>query len=248
MHKIPGMFMLLCTLGGHGAFAQSLSLFEAVESGAEARQQDSGALMLTPQSGSPAFTLRSSSRFGDEYRSVLVGRNGESLEVRWQSGAQTELPGYFGYAVIEVNARELSIQHPGSESCVPDEALGVRCADANTSVLSLATMSPLPSNGPVDTAMPGTALPGTEGVESAAGEGVIMGPDGEPQFVNPFSGVAEEGPQLSEADMAARAERARNRAERLRQFQPERINEEDVPPGMRAVRTPFGDRLVPVRE
>jgi hypothetical protein len=247
MNKIVSFFIVLGSLAGNNLSAQTLSLFEGVESGAEAPQQSSSAQGFPAESGTPAFTLRSNSRFGDEYRSVVLGRNGETIEVRWQAGEKIELSGYFGFTVVEVNARELSLQHPGSESCVANEAAGVRCADANTSVLSLATMSPLPSNGTAEPAPPDALAPGTEGMQPGGGEGVIMGPGAE-QFTNPFSGVAEEDPQLSEAEMAARIERARNRAERLSQFQPQRINDEDVPPGMRVVRTPFGDRLVPVRE
>ena len=77
----------------------------------------------------------------------------------------------------------------------------------------------------------------------------MINANGQQVFRNPFSGeleVAEQ--QLSPEELAARAERQAARRGRLSNFQLERISEADVPPGMRLVRTPFGDRIVPVRE
>jgi hypothetical protein len=68
------------------------------------------------------------------------------------------------------------------------------------------------------------------------------------EFINPFVNIAADAAPMQDAEMAARADRARARAERLEQFQVERIADDQIPPGMRRVRTPFGDRLVPVRE
>jgi hypothetical protein len=55
-------------------------------------------------------------------------------------------------------------------------------------------------------------------------------------------------PQLSAADKAKkRAEAQKKRKELYKNFKRKVIKDEDVPPGMRVVRTPFGDRLVPIK-
>ena len=50
-------------------------------------------------------------------------------------------------------------------------------------------------------------------------------------------------------ERAGRQQRQEARAARLRQFEDSAtINDADVPAGMQRVRTPFGDRLMPIRE
>jgi hypothetical protein len=60
--------------------------------------------------------------------------------------------------------------------------------------------------------------------------------------------VAADNPFAAALRAAAQNERAGNAGQRgpfnAERFQPRRIAPEDVPPGMRVVRTPFGDRLV----
>lgn len=55
-------------------------------------------------------------------------------------------------------------------------------------------------------------------------------------------------PQLSAADKAKKREESKKKRKELyKNFKRKVIKDEDVPPGMRVVRTPFGDRLVPLK-
>jgi hypothetical protein len=64
-------------------------------------------------------------------------------------------------------------------------------------------------------------------------------------FVNPFSGetqIIDLGPPEQRQQREARQQARQQRLDRL---QLQRIPADQVPPGMRVVTTPFGDRLVP---
>jgi hypothetical protein len=238
--------------------AQNLTLFEALESSPDVPSAPRPAQQAAlAQNGNPAFTLRSISRFGDEYRSVLVDRNGNKVDVLWRQGERMELPGVGGHVVIEANSRQLVVQHASNESCVESKASGVSCRGANTSVLTLATLSPVqaapqsqPQQGRVQSQIPGQAqgqfrgrLPqGSNAVMLEGGETVVIDQDGNRVVINPFVDAAFAGPQPVDPALAPRMDR-------MQQRNGERINAEDLPVvGTRVVRTPFGDRLVPVRE
>jgi hypothetical protein len=84
----------------------------------------------------------------------------------------------------------------------------------------------------------------------AAAQGLpVPVPGGQGFFVNPFSGQAELVDQQSPEQQATRDARQRARGERLnRLVEASRIPDDQIPPGMRRVTTPFGDSLVPERE
>ena len=58
---------------------------------------------------------------------------------------------------------------------------------------------------------------------------------------------APETPASPEEANQNREEQRKKRQELYKNFKRKVIKEEDVPPGMRVVRTPFGDRLVPIK-
>lgn len=224
--------------------AQELNLFERTETEPEAVQTAQPARVLN-QNGKPAFTLRSTSRFGDEYQVVLLDRNGSPMKVNWHEGTSTKVPGAQGFEVVDVNPRLVSLVHPNEDACIADASKGVTCADGNIAILNLSNAAPIqagadgPANETAGASLEAASTDaGTNGTEPA-----------EPQvFLNPFSGQPEVLREIPEEERLARLQRQRERAARLDQFQPVRIDEADVPPGMRIDRTPFGDRLVPIRE
>lgn len=224
--KAPIYFIASLLAVALPASAQELTLFEGSER--EQAEQPQQSPRLAPpgnRPGAPAFTLRGTSRFGDEYSvSLSSGGNeqqGESIQVDWTHGGAADIPGHPGYQVLEVSARTASIKLPGGSTCheYPDQ--GVECRNDGSQLLTLTTAKPLAPSEP-------------------------EGPQQEGRTVfNPFTGENEVVPPLSEEEQRAREERQRERAARLQQFQPVRIPDEDVPEGMRKVSTPFGDRLVP---
>jgi hypothetical protein len=54
-------------------------------------------------------------------------------------------------------------------------------------------------------------------------------------------------PTKKSSDAERREQARKRREERRKKFQRKVIKDEDVPPGMRVVHTPFGDRLVPIK-
>jgi hypothetical protein len=233
------------------ASAQELTLFEQIEADPET-QQPAQAMpmggMGIPQNGQPAFTLRGTSRFGDEYTTTLLNRNGEPIRVKWREGEKVAVPGFDGFQIMAISPRSVTLVHPEFDACIPSDESGVSCNENNIAVLSMATGTPLASNGtpPQNSGQIQGQQFGFENVPA----GIAMpvhNAEGEQVFINPFSGEPEVVNQPSPEEQAARVDRQRQRAERLNQFEAVRIDPADVPPGMRLVRTPFGDRIVPER-
>lgn len=226
--------------------AQQLTLFEPVQTDSP-REAPAAALQAAALPGVTAagFTLRSNSRFGDEYQIVLVDREGNAVNVRWRAGERVALPQHAGYAVVDVNGSALTLQQPPGVPCAADATAGVSCSGPDTAVLSLATLGALQRKPSAADAVMGPQRPPPVDPDAA----VVRGADGNPVFVNPFSGPVLGPADLTpEAIQARAAERARGRSQRLQQLQVQRIPEDQVPPGLRVVRTPFGDTLVPIGE
>jgi hypothetical protein len=247
--------ILTIALGSIGSVsAQELTLFEQIDappdSGQAAQPEPVG--MGTQPNSQPAFTLRGTSRFGDEYTTTLLNRSGEPVKVKWHEGETAPVPGFDGFSVIGVNSKNVSLVQPAFESCGASEDTGVSCADGNIAMLSITTALPLASNGipPAPGFAQGQNQPvfvdGSTGQTTGVprvGEAGVQG-----VFVNPFNGTVEAVANLSPEELAARVERQQRRARRFNQIEAVRIDPAEVPPGMRLVRTPFGDRIVPERE
>ena len=169
----------------------------------------------------PEFTLLGTSRIGDSYSAILRHRSGESILVRSQGNTATPIKEHAGYSVLGVGAGKLSIRYPVSVPCVEDVGQGVSCAAGlNTAHLVLGKGAPL--SRPVPAAS--VERKGDSNESPTA------------QSINPFEAI-----RTGQMDDNNPAQNGGGRAER---FVPKRISPEDVPPGMRVVATPFGDRLV----
>lgn len=243
--------------------AQTLTLFEPTET--DAAQANQPALiqpvMIPGGNGQPAFTLRSTSRIGDRYNVVLVNRDGAIAKVSWQSGQRVEVPGYSSFAITNVEGRSVSLAHPDGDACASAPDKGVDCAAGNLALLTLARSTPVvataqqpagiaPAPGVEDPFAAAAAAAAANGVQpqpAVLNAGVNVGP-GQQVIINPFSGQPEVVQAPSPEEQAARASRQQQRAARLQQFTPPTINDADVPAGMRKVSTPFGDRLIPIRQ
>jgi len=236
------------------AQAQQLTLFEPTQ-GERQNQETQARPQEFPGPApigllDPAFTLSSAGRFGDSFQAILRDRSGQSVVLGWQPGQRTPLPGHAGFVVVDASARSVTLELPAAERCMALPERGVACNGDTLAVLSLATLAPLAGKADVMQVEGGMGPEqGPFGPGQMVGDMMVNAPiNGEAVFVNPFVGIQDDTAQLSEAEVQARVDAARARAQRLQQFQPERINEADVPAGMRLVRTPFGDRLVPIRE
>jgi hypothetical protein len=246
--RIPVSFLLLGLCLSPAVHAQELRLFQEFEGDAvQPEAVVSPDQVFNQGNGQPAYTLRSISRFGSEYQAVLVNRSGEISRLAWQEGETPQVLNSGGFQVASVGPSSLSLQHPPGDACVAAITAGVTCVTGDRSELRLTVAAPLP---PTVAAVPmqpgnpfGDAQMGPMPVDPA------MTDQAQQVFINPFSGEPEVLPQISEEERAERMARQQLRADRLRQFEQSSVIEDaDIPAGMQRVRTPFGDRLVPIRE
>jgi len=253
------LFLLLQTAASQ---AQELRLFEEIEGLPVASPQAPQPLMAGPANTQPAFTLRSLSRFGERYEAVLLDRTSRPVRVSWAAGESAGVPGFGGFLVQSAGAGMLTLIHPPTDPCISVQTSGVNCTAGNSATLALVPAIPLAMNGSVPQPQAGGQQQGQPGPQRSV-QDVSLGIQGAPPqggfynqagagvdangpgvFLNPFSGQMEQVQQMSEEERAARGERQAQRAMRLRQIEPTRIDPASLPPGTRIQSTPFGDRIV----
>lgn len=257
----------LCLLLSGTGMAQSLSLFEPLERSADRGESvPVQSLPAVPASlaevQTAGFSLQGLARFGDEYRGTLRDAAGNTVQLRWREGERIPLPGQAGYAVLGASAGSLQLQQP--QPCFPDPAQGISCDAPNVARLGMATRPPVEQaqtapaqvqapqpqrggrgqrlNGPRNAAQP---------VFVSQGQAVMMNENGNTVI---FNANAADGRPLGPEQMQALIN-ARTQELRARQANPgegtavqiDSVSIQEMPAGMRVVRTPFGDRLVPDR-
>lgn len=234
-HQCAAVMALFGALTSSGVSAQSaprLTLFESVDSATAGPEQTVGTVNAAPSSGPVELVLVGTSQIGDRHRATLRNRlsnqqPGETVIINLEPQGSTPVPGYPGFEVRRVSAREVAVVHPSNSPCMGNQEQGVSCTGSHESRLSLATAA---------------AVVRTEAPDQNGGAGNSGQDDGNSesgaQAENPFAAALraarERGEQIDPAVL--RAEGAR--------FRPRRINPEDVPPGAQLIRTPFGDRIV----
>ena len=208
-------------LAGSGSLlAQDLKLFEEIETNEAAnRRERERSLDNRSSSIGPEFTLIGTSRFGDNYSVFLRDREGDTIVVNSISGSNAFIPGHPSYELVEAKAARVSVRYPEEEPCVEVIERGIRCSAPDVAILTLANADPLESQLNI------TMEPD---ISESRGESQDENQEGSP--VNPFAALLEQN--------------ANTDSNETNDFVPRRIRAEDVPPGMRVVSTPFGDRLV----
>ncbi|OQW94115.1 MAG: hypothetical protein BWK79_07530 [Beggiatoa sp. IS2] len=211
------------------------------------------------------FTLRGTIRIGDKVSVILQTPDGKSLMQRFKNSQRTPVEGYPDYALVSVEPRSIRLEYPKESPCRDSNAQkGIQCEENGTVATvklvrlnAIAPQQPMPAfpppspvalqPGQVPPAMPGQpgVIPGQPGVvpgQPVTATGVPTTPTGVPP-ASPFATTARPGSTPEEAQK--REEERRKREELYKNFKRQTIEDKDVPPGMRVVRTPFGDRLVP---
>ena len=208
-----------------------LRLFEAIDSAATAdsprnrRTRNVQATRNTPSN--PEFTLVGTSRIGDKYTVILTHKDGDTVVVSAGPDTSTQINGHSQFSIVDVGAREVSINYPDGTPCIEFKAKGVNCNMAsNTANLTLTYGAPLAPRQR-------QGLVVDQETRDVAAEDAATSGD-EP--VNPFAALREAAAGNTDGQVNGNRNTAR--------FNPRRIAPEDVPPGQRVVSTPFGDRLV----
>jgi len=176
----------------------------------------------------PEFTLVGTSRIGDRYSAILKNRDGSEVVVTREAGRDTRIEGYSQFSVLDVSPGRVSIQYPAGTSCVEYSDRGVSCnSAANIASLELTIGEPIRR---AEITRQRDSDPEDEGE-------VVVSEDEPEEPVNPFAALRARAQAAGDTDPAPAAAPRRG-------FTPRRIDPADVPPGMRIVSTPFGDRLV----
>ena len=191
-------------------------LFEPVDSASSAPRGRSNRATADVPASEAEFTLIGTSRIGTRTSVMLRHVSGEEVRVPLV-GSRMPIPGYEQYAVVGSEGESVSIQYPQSVVCAEFVDQGISCdANSNIATIKLTTAKAnVPTSTQAETAQPDSEQDGDRGA-----------------MTNPFEALRNraQGDELPQ--------------ERPRRFQPRRIDPAEVPPGMRVVSTPFGDRLV----
>ena len=203
-----------------GQDGSGFSLFEPLDLVTSADNSDRSRRRVRSSAGGAAsetgFSLIGTSRIGSRTSVMLRHASGEKVSVRLNR-PRMRIPGYDGYVVVGSDRNSVSIQYPESEACVEFAPRGVSCdAAGNIATLNLRVFK--------------TSEQSQEQTKSEQPEVEGEVERGTPS--NPFETLRN------------RSQRNSSAPGRTDRFQPRRIAPEDVPPGMRLVSTPFGDRLV----
>jgi len=220
---VAGCLSALLFLGAGAVQGQAdsdFALFEPVDSisnsaSSASRRRGSRATADTAASEA-AFSLIGTARIGNRTSVMLRHVSGEEVRMSIER-SRMPIPGYEQFAIVGSEGNSVSIQYPQSVACEEFAAQGISCDQSrNVATLSLTT---------AETIVPSPAPAGTPEQDAEQG-----GERGAP--TNPFEALRN------------RARNGEPSSERPDQFRPRRIDPADVPPGMRVVSTPFGDRLV----
>lgn len=223
------MAVLAILLFTTSAYSQDFTLFEPVDSPQQDQQQQVDRPPRDGQrSAEPEFVLTGTARIGDAYHAILTHRSGELVVIRSQPNQVTPIAGYEQYTVTEVGQGRVVMNFPAGFPCQDATDKGVACRGSGQGELRLVNSAPLQR----------TTAPADPN-QQVGPDGIVDSVDSaEP--VNPFAALRARAQGLEEPAVP----QAGNIDGGPQRFVPRRISPEDVPPGMRVISTPFGDRLV----
>jgi len=213
--------LVIAFVGAGQLLGQQLELFEQTESERDIREVAGSGPSVRDRDGNivtgPQFTLIGTSRIGSNYFVVLKDSSGEFISMSSPANQPREIPGYPGYRVVSIGSADASIAYPDGIPCVGYSEQGVMCESDRQAKISLTNAEPLELSQSETGARREQLLSEDTGSADAS--------------ANPFEAIL----QRAANEGAGRSTEA---------FEPTRIDPSDVPPGMRIVSTPFGDRLV----
>ena len=143
------------------------------------------------------FTLLGTSRFGNKRIAILKGYDNKTFIQRFENNTRTSLEekGYEGYYLLNVKARQVSIEYPEDAPCRKDRPKkGIQCNADETATLRL-----------------------------------------------------KHARAITQPKKSTKSPPKRKTKIQKKKFTKKVIKDEEAPPGMRVVHTPFGDRLVPIK-
>ncbi len=188
------------------------------------------------------FLLKGTSKIGNKVSVILQGLDGKDVMVKIDKSGRTPIPNSPGYTIIGVEPRQLKIEYPQDAPCrTTDRAKGVVCqGEGRIALLKLERRGAIAAPPP---AAPVAAPPPIFAGAPPAPNNPFAAAVNQQGVQNPFANLPQR--PLTPEEQKKQEEELKQRQELYKNFQRQVIKDEDVPPGMRVVRTPFGDRLVP---
>jgi hypothetical protein len=248
------LVLLLCHLAWPSLAEESFDLFDA-ERGKEKPPPlpaqppvEIKPPVTPPKPALPAppqkdFTLEGTSRIGARVSAMLVAPDGKKVMQTLRDNQATPIKGYEEFKLLSVDARQVEVLYPENSPCrASNLQRGIQCgSDGKSATLNLLNARALPPSAPPPVPIqPGQPAPMDNPFAAAlqqANQQANQQAGQPPGALNPFA------PQPSPVGMTGNPPLAPGQAQP--DFRPQRIRDEDVPPGMKVIRTPFGDRLVP---
>ncbi len=190
-----------------------------------------------PQPPQKDFTLRGTSIIGDHRAAMLQAPDGKEIIQYLEDNKPTLIKDYKEFTLLTVEGRKVTIKYPDDSPCrTPSPEKKLQCsADQKTATLELMVLGALPPQPPMMPPQPPPPQP----------TAMTPPPQNPPTPFNPFAAAVQQQQNLSPEEQKRRQEEQQRRAELYKNFKRQVIKDEDVPPGMRVIHTPFGDRLVP---
>lgn len=182
------------------------------------------------------LTLRGTLMNGNGATAILAASGGEAFAVRWRQGEEAPIKNHGGYFLIEVNPRQAKVRFPSHHPCLSMPEQGVTCESSSVAILSLLRLAALPTVSPPTVAPPAAASSPTAGNIPSVSPPVVTTGGG----VNPFQVLLENQRRNASSPPGAAAQ-----SDGVPKSMPKRIEAGEAPPGMKVLRTPFGDRLAP---
>lgn len=208
--------------GQRGQNQSEFQLFENLDSATPNNRASSRNTQDVRSSGtaqaSPVFTLVGTSRIGSKQTVLLKHLGGDIVKVSL-TGAVNTIPGHDLYSVVNAGAGQVAVRYPASVPCGDFADQGISC-DPQTNIATLRLRT-------------AEAVAREQQAEIAPAEGAELVEAAPDTPRNPFAALRDRVRDGNTADPSPQG-----------RFQPRRIDPADVPPGMRVVSTPFGDRLV----
>ena len=217
------VFTLLLIMSASGS-SQILTLFEETETNLGASERENSRAARRDSDGNlitgPEFTLIGTTRIGRNFLVVLKDRLGEIISINMSAGTSASIPSHPGFQIVEIGSGNAAIQFPNISRCVEFLDQGVGCETDDIARLVLTNAKPLERAS-------GGAMLNSGSIAESLPQGAVE----QENESNPFEAILQ---RAANPDSGVEGTA----------FEPRRIKPEDVPPGMRVVSTPFGDRLV----
>ncbi len=186
---------------------------------------------------SKEFVLQGISHIGKQYRVILQAPNKKQIVVKWQEGTTSTIPEYKEYTLVMVKTKKVKLAYPGGGTCSKSKPeKGIECIEKGK--YALLTLTQQKGHRPIQRNKVVNAKKSTDVSEAKK---VVT----KKSIPNLFERMLHRNKEETPAQKKRRQAAEKRRKERYKKYQAKRIKAEDVPPGMKVVRTPFGDRLVP---